>query len=389
MPSLQNVLAGSGYRDRRDQIEKQEAALQSNAINQAGALQRIYQTQETMRTGAADRATAEQDRQMLQSVMQQTGGNAELAIAALLKAGTPKSIELASKLKGLLPDKTKPELVTVVGPDGKPMQRWINPGDATGVDVGQKYEKPDSTSERWSDPYQMGGAWVQKNLDTSQIRQAVPRESQAAASPPAVTPVTIQDPNDPSGAGTVVMDARTRSIIGKGPKLTQTGTSEAKLIASKPQAKLRVDSMIQGIDRLSMAIAELDAMPGLTNITGTIMGRTPNITNAATSAQAKLDSIKSQIFQSSLQAMREASKTGGAVGNVSDREGDKLERTIAALDQAQGTPEFKSELKKARAQLALSKALIQRAYDEQFGGVQDTPQRRASDKGDAPRIVDW
>ena len=204
-----------------------------------------------------------------------------------------------------------------------------------------------------------------------------------------VTPVTIQDPNDPTGAGTIVIDGRTKRVLGKGPKLTQTGTADQKLSLAKPQAKLRTDTMVQNIDKLDTALAELDVDPGLPNITGTIMGRTPNLTNTATSAQAKLDSIKSQIFQSSLQSMREASKTGGAVGNVSDREGDKLERTIAALDQAQGTGSFKMQLKKARAQLKLSKELIQRAYEEQFSGVQDTPQRRDSDKAGAPRVVDW
>jgi len=205
----------------------------------------------------------------------------------------------------------------------------------------------------------------------ARIRYLTERPEKPAAAEPAVTPVTIADPNDPSG--TLVVDGRTNRVLGKGPKLTQTGATSAKLISGKPQAKLRVDTMVQNLDRMDMAMADLDADPGLSNITGTIMGRTPNITNTATGAQAKLDSIKSQIFQTSLQSMREASKTGGAVGNVSDREGDKLERTLASLDQAQGTPAFKVQLKKAREQVQLSKALIQRAFDEQFADVQGAP----------------
>lgn len=325
---LANVPGYGGYLARRNMIEGE----QQQELAEAGVLQKLYQNQQTMRTTQEDRASRLQDEAQLKAVMDATGGDSQKAIAALLKAGTPKSIELASKLKGLLPDKA---------------------------------------AEQWSEPYNLGGAQVQKNLTTGQIRQAVPRETAASTAAPAVTPVTIQDPNDPTGAATIVIDARTKTTLGKGPKLTQIGTADQKLALSKPQAKLRVNSMIQGIDRLSTAMAELDTDPGLTNITGTLMGRTPNITNLATGAQAKLDSIKSQIFQSSLLAMREASKTGGAVGNVSDREGDKLERTIAALDQAQGTPAFKVQLKKAREQLRLSKELIQRAYDEQFGGVQE------------------
>lgn len=34
-----------------------------------------------------------------------------------------------------------PQLVTVAGPDGRPMQRWLKPGEATGVDVGVAPDK--------------------------------------------------------------------------------------------------------------------------------------------------------------------------------------------------------------------------------------------------------
>lgn len=198
--------------------------------------------------------------------------------------------------------------------------------------------------------------------------------------PAPITPVTIQDPGNPNA--TIVIDGRTRQVLGVGPKLTQAGGAEQILALAKPSAKLRVDSMTQNLDRLDTALSDLDADPGLSHITGTLAGRTPNLTNAATGAQGKLDSIKSQIFQSSLQAMREASKTGGAVGNVSDREGDKLEATLGSLAQAQGTPDFRAQLKKIRAQVKLSKALIANAYDEQFGHIDAyTPPGTPSETG--------
>lgn len=198
----------------------------------------------------------------------------------------------------------------------------------------------------------------------------------AAKGPGAVTPVTIADPKDPNK--TIVIDGRTNKVLGAGPKLTQTGAADAKLELGRPQAKLRTASMVQNLDRLDTAIDELDKHPGLSHITGTVAGRTPNLTNTATGAQAKLDSIKSQVFVSALQSMREASKTGGAVGNVSNREGDKLEATLGALSQAQSTDEFKAQLVKVKQQLKQSKELIQAAYDEQYGAEQaqqipDTP----------------
>lgn len=359
MPSLPSVLANipgyGGYAARRAQIEEGD----SREIQQAGVLQQLHQRQQDA-----------QEIQQMKGVVAQAGGDPARAVEALLKHGTPKSIDLASKLKALMP---KPAEPYTLAPGG---QRR-GPDNAL---VAEAPFKPADDKGAWSEPYSLGGATVQKNTLTGEIRTAVSRPPAASENAAPVTPVTIADPQDPSS--TIVIDGRTRQVLGKGPKLTQTGATDAKLVASMPQAKLRVGTMVQNIDKLDTALAELDADPGLSNITGTIMGRTPNVTNTATSAQAKLDSIKSQIFQSSLQSMREASKTGGAVGNVSDREGDKLERTIAALDQAQGTGSFKMQLKKARAQLKLSKELIQRAYDEQYGDIQATqaPQRRASDK---------
>lgn len=44
--------------------------------------------------------------------------------------------------------------------------------------------------------------------------------------PQPVSPVTIQDPNDPNG--TVVIDGRTKAVLGKGPKLTDAGKLDNK-----------------------------------------------------------------------------------------------------------------------------------------------------------------
>jgi len=222
------------------------------------------------------------------------------------------------------------------------------------------------TSRRGQDiDLEVAGMVDARQREANQIADATRRYT--AGLP--VTPVTIADPKDPNA--TVVIDARTRQVIGKGPKPTETGKADQRRARELPQAKMRMESMTQNLDRLESAMTELHSDPGLWNITGTVFGRTPNITNTATGAQAQLNSVKAQIFVSALQAMREASKTGGAVGNVSDREGDKLENTMAALDQAQSTDSFKKQLRKAIDQLRRSKVLIQSAFDEQYADVAD------------------
>lgn len=309
----------------------------------------------------------------------------QAALARMLKGQEPVSIGsggLRLPDGTIVPPAARPETGYTLGPE---QTRF----DPTNQPIATGQPKPQKDEGAWSEPYAMGGAFVQRNSVTGQVRQAVGREPQIRVeSPPPITAVTIQDPKNPNA--TIVVDGRSGRVIGPGPKLTATGQAEQKLSLTMPQARLRVESMSQNMDRLDTALNELNTDPGLSSITGTVMGRTPNITNRATGAQAKLESIKSQIFQSSLQAMREASKTGGAVGNVSDREGDKLERTLAALDQAQGTAAFKGQLKRAIEQVRLSKQLINNAFQEQYGGVEsrNSPAPAGSDvRSQADKIL--
>lgn len=198
------------------------------------------------------------------------------------------------------------------------------------------------------------------------VPQAKPSTHVNVAAP--VTPVTIQDPKNPGQS--LVIDGRTKQVLGVSPKLGDIPKADLKLSQSLPQAKLRTETMTQNLDKLDAALVALDKHPGLPYITGTIYGRTPSLRDDAIDAQAQLNSITSQIFQDSLQAMREASKTGGAVGNVSDREGDKLERTMGALDRAQTTESFQNQVKKVRQQIKQSTAIIKAAFKDQYDGVE-------------------
>lgn len=59
-----------------------------------------------------------------------------------------------------------------------------------------------------------------------------------------------------------------------------------------------------------------------------------------------LSVLKSNIISSELTAMREASKTGGALGNVSDRESEFLSAALGALDQGQSPENFRKNLQR-------------------------------------------
>jgi hypothetical protein len=67
---------------------------------------------------------------------------------------------------------------------------------------------------------------------------------------------------------------------------------------------------------------------------------------------AELDTLKSNIAFGQLTAMREASKTGGALGQVSDVEERLLQSALGALSTNQSPAQFKVQLQKVKDSLA-------------------------------------
>jgi hypothetical protein len=81
-----------------------------------------------------------------------------------------------------------------------------------------------------------------------------------------------------------------------------------------------------------------------TGLTGKTTYKIPG--TAAYNFNAQLDTLKSNIAFGTLTQMREASKTGGALGQVSDREEQLLSSTLGSLDIGQDPDQFKEQLKK-------------------------------------------
>lgn len=74
-------------------------------------------------------------------------------------------------------------------------------------------------------------------------------------------------------------------------------------------------------------------------------------TTAAKSFASRLKTLKAAIAFGELADMRAASKTGGALGQVSNIELGLLESSLGALDQAQSPSEFKEELGKIKGSI--------------------------------------
>lgn len=147
------------------------------------------------------------------------------------------------------------------------------------------------------------------------------------------------------------------------------GKSAAELEINKPKAQ---SSLREGLNNFNSLVQEAEALktePGRPNMTGVLQGRSwmPTVRQDTADAEARLKTIKSKIAFSVLQAMREASKTGGALGAVSDKETELLQNNIASLDTLQGDEAFAKKLDDiVEYAMGAQKRLLQ-AYKDTYG----------------------
>jgi hypothetical protein len=137
--------------------------------------------------------------------------------------------------------------------------------------------------------------------------------------------------------------------------------------AAFPQAKQAVSTVRNTMSVIRQTIDRLlENEAGLNGVTGLIGGITPGITDAARQAVADLDQLKNLAFIQGITELRNASKTGAGVGNVSNKEGDRFENLKASLARSQSLDSMKNALKRLRDQADITDTTIQDAFDETY-----------------------
>jgi hypothetical protein len=141
-----------------------------------------------------------------------------------------------------------------------------------------------------------------------------------------------------------------------------------------PQARQAVKTVSNTMSIIGQTVDRLLANPdGLDGITGTIYGRTPAITDAANTANADLEQLKSLAFVQGLTELRAASSTGAGVGNVSNREGERFENLKASLDRRQSKSDLEDALRRLKGQAGFTSQSMQEAFDETYKYKQTAP----------------
>jgi len=134
-----------------------------------------------------------------------------------------------------------------------------------------------------------------------------------------------------------------------------------------PQATQAVKGFETKSDQFIKELEKLRDDPGLANITGPVFGRTPSVTREGSRAQSTYDKIFAKGGFQALQDMREMSKTGGALGNVSNEEGRRLEKSVVGgLDRTQNIADVKQGIDNLIAEIRGSKARVRETYDSTY-----------------------
>ena len=133
------------------------------------------------------------------------------------------------------------------------------------------------------------------------------------------------------------------------------GTKRMQLIPGSPQADARGKQderkeqtgsvVVQDIDR-ALDIINNKAMLPTTGMMGNWLSKVGG--TAANDVRALLDSVKANAGFKELQAMRDASPTGGALGSITERELTLLQATIGSLEQNQTKEQLVDNMKRVK-----------------------------------------
>lgn len=144
--------------------------------------------------------------------------------------------------------------------------------------------------------------------------------------------------------------------------------AKRELELARPQTMGAVEYVVNTNRQMRDTINELLTSKGLDDafgFGGKVRSAVPG--SAAADALAKLEQLGGNLFVEAITAMRAASKTGAAVGSATEREGDKLQASRAALQQFQSAEAARKELGRLKKQLEDAENGVVNAYNRTYG----------------------
>jgi hypothetical protein len=178
---------------------------------------------------------------------------------------------------------------------------------------------------------------------------------------PAPTGAPMQQPKPPPGFRYKADNPGELEPIPGGPKDT-TPKDNARAAGAVQKADIVIGKVDEALKNVGF---------GSTGLTGTVLGMVPG--TKAYDLDKTIDTIKGNLGFSELQAMREASPTGGALGQVAIQELAMLQSTVASLEKGQSEAQLRRSLEQVRKHFQNWKNAVQQSQ----AGVQPTPPTEA------------
>ena len=179
-------------------------------------------------------------------------------------------------------------------------------------------------------------------------------------------PVAVIDP----ASGKQIYVSREEALRNRMTPASAMESIAPKEIQKREAALPVATAAIKGFeDKSDIFISDLEKLRdhiGLEQITGPIYGRTGSVSKEGSAAQAMYDKVVAKGGFQALQDLRDASKTGGALGNISNQEGSQLKASFAAIDRRQNSTDVKAAINDAIASVQGAKTRTREAYDSTY-----------------------
>lgn len=137
--------------------------------------------------------------------------------------------------------------------------------------------------------------------------------------------------------------------------------SYPKAIAGRDGAFAKNNEVVKKIDKVLPKISGLTA-----GFAGVPLSKIKG--SEANDVRATIDSIKASIGFSELQEMRDNSPTGGALGQITEREIAFLQALMANLETSQSPEQLRTNLGEVKRQIIESKNRLAIAFQREYGG---------------------
>lgn len=183
--------------------------------------------------------------------------------------------------------------------------------------------------------------------------------------------------SDPSADPLVSLEkeltpAQEPANIAASEEATQTARLGAQRVFEAGGAQATLNVVQAQSDKMLAAIEAILEHPGTDAAVGfgainplTLGSRLP--TTEANDARALIQQFRNVVFVESLNNIRAQSETGGAVGQVSDTEGLRLESMMGSLDRTQSDEQFREQLGIIKDQVVKMRKLSGDAFELEFG----------------------